>query len=212
MKTLVVAATLAEVKGIYTHFDCPPAAFMQSPDFDILITGVGMTATAFALGKTLLADYKLVLNLGIAGSFDHSISLGTVVQVMEDEFSELGAQDKDSFLSLSDLGFGKTTYDRRFTGHHALLNTLPQVKGITVNQVHGNQAAIDAVVNRLHPATESMEGAAVFYACEQAALPCLQIRAISNYVEERNKESWKIGLAIKNLNQWAIEFLLNFTP
>jgi futalosine hydrolase len=212
MKTLVVAATLAEVKGIYAHFDCPPAAFMQSPAFDILITGVGMTATAYALGKTLSADYQLVLNLGIAGSFDRNISLGTVVQVMEDEFSELGAQDRDSFISLSDLGFGKTTYERSFTEPHPLLNTLPQVRGITVNQVHGNRAAIDAVVNRLHPATESMEGAAVFYACEQAALPCLQIRAISNYVEERNKESWKIGLAINNLNQWAIEFLLNFTP
>jgi futalosine hydrolase len=212
MKTLVVAATLAEVKGIYEHFECPPAAFMQSPAFDILITGVGMTATAYALGKTLTADYQLVLNLGIAGSFDRNMILGTVVQIMEDEFSELGAQDRDSFLSLSALGFGKTTYERSFTTHHPLLNTLPQVRGITVNQVHGNRAAIDAVVNRLHPATESMEGAAVFYACEQAALPCLQIRAISNYVEERNKESWKIGLAIKNLNQWAIEFLLNFTP
>ena len=212
MKILVVAATFAEVKGIYEHYDCPPAAFMQCPAFDILITGVGMTATAFALGKTLSADYQLVLNLGIAGSFDRSISLGSLVQVIEDEFSELGAQDKDSFLSLSELGFGKTTYACNYNAHHSLLNILPKVKGITVNMVHGNRTSIDSVVNRLHPATESMEGAAVFYACEQAALPCLQVRAISNYVEERNKESWKVGLAIQNLNQWAIEFLLNFTP
>ena len=27
-----------------------------------------------------------------------------------------------------------------------------------------------------------------------------QIRAISNYVEERSKEKWNISLAIKNLN------------
>jgi futalosine hydrolase len=212
MKILVVAATFAEVKGIYEHFDCPPAAYMQSQAFDILITGVGMTATAYALGKTLSAQYQLVLNLGIAGSFDYTINLGSLVQVIEDEFSELGAQTKDSFLTLNELGFGKTVYERSFTGHHPLLNTLPQVKGITVNQVHGNDAAITAIINRLHPATESMEGAAVFYACEQAAIPCLQVRAISNHVEERNKENWKIGLAIKNLNQWAIEFLLNFTP
>ena len=211
MKILVVAATLAEVKGIYQHFDCPPAAFMQSPAFDILITGVGMTATAYALGKTLSADYNLVLNLGIAGSFDHNISLGALAQVVEDEFSELGAQDKDAFLTLTELGFGKTTYMSSFTRHHPLVSSLPQVKGITVNQVHGNSATIAALINRLHPATESMEGAAVFYACEQAAIACLQVRAISNYVEERNKESWQIQLAIQNLNQWAINFLLNFT-
>ena len=211
MKILVVAATLAEVKGIYQHFECPPAAFMQSPAFDILITGVGMTATAYALGKTLSADYHLVLNLGIAGSFDHNVILGTLVQVVEDEFSELGAQDKDGFLTLSDLGFGKTTYMGSYTKQHPSLSTLPRVKGITVNQVHGNTGAIAAVLNRLQPETESMEGAAIFYACEQAAIPCLQVRAISNYVEERNKESWQIPLAIQNLNQWAINFLLNFT-
>jgi futalosine hydrolase len=212
MKTLVVAATLEEVKGICKHFECRPAAFMQSTNFDILITGVGMTATAYALGQTLSATYHLVLNLGIAGTFDSKLGLGSLVKVVEDEFSELGAQDKDSFISLNELGFGKTTYFETYTQHHPLLVGLREVKGITVNQVHGNKNSIAAIVNRLHPAIESMEGAAVFFACEQVHLPCLQIRAISNLVEERNRASWEMGLAIQHLNQWAIEFLLNFTP
>jgi len=57
------------------------------------------------------------------------------------------------------------------------------------------------------PVTESMEGAAFFYACKQAGVPCLQIRAVSNYVEKRNRDAWQIGLAIKNLNSFAAEFL-----
>jgi futalosine hydrolase len=53
-----------------------------------------------------------------------------------------------------------------------------------------------------------MEGAAVFYACEQEGMPCAQIRAISNYVERRNKASWQVDLALKNLNDWLQKFLL----
>ena len=78
-----------------------------------------------------------------------------------------------------------------------------------MNTVHGNLQHIMEIKARLNPVVESMEGAAVFYACEQAFIPSLQVRSISNYVEERNKQAWKIGLAIKNLNNWAIEFLTN---
>jgi futalosine hydrolase len=52
-----------------------------------------------------------------------------------------------------------------------------------------------------------MEGAAFFYACRQFNIPCLQIRAVSNYVEKRNRDNWDIPLAIKNLNNFAIELV-----
>ncbi len=46
-----------------------------------------------------------------------------------------------------------------------------------------------------------MEGAAFFYACLMTQAPFLQIRAISNYVEPRNKDNWNIPLAIDRLNE-----------
>jgi futalosine hydrolase len=52
-----------------------------------------------------------------------------------------------------------------------------------------------------------MEGAAFFYVCRQLNVPCIQIRAVSNYVEKRNRDAWNIPLAIKNLNTFAVEFL-----
>ena len=209
MKILLVAATYNEIAGIYHHFDLPPAAFVQTPDFDILITGVGMTATAYSLGKHLQADYNLVVNLGIAGCFDHSIRLGSVLNIVSDEFSELGAEDRDAFISIDQLGFGKSKFESTYTSTAAALNHLARVKAITVNTVHGNLAHITEIKARLNPVAESMEGAAVFYACEQAFIPCLQVRAVSNYVEERNRQAWEIGLAVTNLNKWAIEFLTN---
>jgi futalosine hydrolase len=50
-----------------------------------------------------------------------------------------------------------------------------------------------------------MEGAAFFYVCEQTKTSCLQIRAISNVVERRNRENWQIELAIKSLNDTLIK-------
>lgn len=208
MKTLVVAATTAELSGIYEHFNLKPGAFVPGPGFDILITGVGMTATAFALGKTLNNRYTQVLNLGIAGAFDRQIPLGALVHIQQETFSELGAEDKETFITLDELGFGSSTIECMSVDNPMLINLIKGT-GITVNTVHGNTESIHKIAARLNPTIESMEGAAVFYAAKQTQTPCIQVRSISNYVEERNNAAWKIGMAIKNLNDWGISFLTN---
>jgi len=200
MQILIVAATADEIAPLNSHF-------ASNKPFDVLITGVGMVATAFALGKHLaLNQYDLVINLGIAGSFDTCIELGEVVEITEDRIAELGAQDDEAFLSIESLGFGKSCFypskklsDFGITAH--------QAKAITVNTVHGHEGSISKVTQRLQPQLESMEGAAFFYACSQAGVNCMQIRTVSNYVEKRNRDAWKIGLAIKNLNTFAIGLL-----
>lgn len=202
MKVLVVAATQLELAKVYEHFNLLKEDFVKTRNFDILITGVGMIATAFALGQQLDKSYDLVVNVGIAGSFDKDIPLGSLVNIYSDTFSELGAEDLDNFLTIDELGFGKNTF---FSSHE--IADLPKVKGITVNKVHGNVKSIETIKQKFEPQVESMEGAAVFYACEKLNIPCLQIRSISNYVTPRAKETWEIGLAIKALNDWLIAFM-----
>lgn len=209
MKILLVAATRAEIALLMAHFGLPERDFVQTKQFDVLITGVGMTATAYALGKHLSPNYKLVLNLGIAGTFNRNTALASIVNVVSDEFSELGAENGDTFLSIDELGFGKARYISRNNLLNSEVEKLPKVHGITVNSVHGHMDSINRVLQQCNPDVESMEGAAVIYCCEKEALPCLQIRSISNYVEPRNKEGWQIGAAIKSLNEWAIRFLTN---
>ncbi|MFW0714646.1 futalosine hydrolase [Pedobacter sp. N23S346] len=203
MKTLVVAATKAELSFFYQHYSLPEKDFVESKHFDILITGVGMVATAFAIGQRLTSKYDLVVNFGIAGCFDRNIKLGTLVNITEDIFSELGAENGDEFLSIAELGFGENHYQNKTE----INIDLPSVRAVTVNCVSGNEKSIQNLVNLFNPVTESMEGAAVFYACKQSNIDCIQIRSISNYVEPRNKDNWKIGLAIKSLNDWAIAFI-----
>ncbi len=206
-KTLIVAATYGEVAQTFEHFGWQQANFVENNDFDILITGVGITATAFELGKHLNNTYTLVLNLGIAGSFDHTIALGSLVNITTDTFSELGAENGEDFIGIDELGFGKSSYTSNFISENSLIKNLPTVKGITVNTVHGNTKSIEQTLKRFNVRTESMEGAAVFYACERLNIPILQIRSISNYIEQRNRDNWKITLAIKNLNEWLINYL-----
>ena len=224
MKILVVAATREEIGPLLEGvLDCElwvvgeekkhniqnQTTDNRQPTTDVLITGVGMTATAFALGRHLATNqYDLAVNLGIAGSFDRNIALGTVVEVVEDTFTELGAEDDARFITLDDLGFGRTIYktDARIADYYPP-QALWQVTAATVNTVHGEDASITKLHQRINPQLESMEGAAFFYACEQAGLPALQIRAVSNYVEKRNRDAWNIGLAVKNLNTFAAEVL-----
>ena len=73
--------------------------------------------------------------------------------------------------------------------------------------MHGDDQAISQIVHRLNPQVESMEGVACMLACQELGVPCVQIRAISNYVEKRNKANWDIPLAIQNLNHELLIFL-----
>ncbi|QNL51136.1 futalosine hydrolase [Olivibacter sp. SDN3] len=198
-RILIVAATAQEVG--------PFLSFLEKSNLpiDVEITGVGMVATAFALGEALHRQvYDLVINVGIAGAFSKELSLGELVFVECDCLVELGAEDGSSFLSIENLGLGISHYQwvKGNTGYW--LQDLKSVNGITVNTVHGDEKSIKKINQRYTVAVESMEGAAVYYACNKLKVPCIQVRCISNYVEKRNKGNWKIGEAIKELNDWLI--------
>jgi futalosine hydrolase len=209
MRILLVAATEFEVGSLKSEVQSLiQDSRLMTQDLELLITGVGMVATAFALGRHLaLNQYDLAINLGIAGSFDRNIALGEVVEIIEDNLSELGAEDAEAFLTIESMGFGESVF-KPTVGLSAYGNfNLKQATAVTVNTVHGHELSIIKLTSRMQPQLESMEGAAFFYSCKQAGVPCLQIRAVSNYVEKRNRNAWQIGLAIKNLNSFAGDFL-----
>jgi futalosine hydrolase len=200
MHVLVVAATEFEVGGLIQE------SGIKNQDIKILITGAGMVATAFAMGKHLAENkYDLAINLGICGSFDKGIALGDVLEVIEDDLAELGAEDDEDFITIEKLGFGESSF--RATHQLPEKFNLKKVNAVTVNTVHGNDASIKRLSTRINAQLESMEGAAFFYACREARVPSLQIRAVSNYVEKRNRDAWQIGLAIKNLNTFVTVFI-----
>src|SRR5262245_8250858 len=101
MRILLVAATATEVAAVVTHCrEVNPAAssakrFARGDhELDVLITGVGMVATAAWCSRALSeVRYELALNVGLCGTFDRAIDVGTVVHVTSDRIVELGAED-----------------------------------------------------------------------------------------------------------------------
>lgn len=190
MKILIVAATKPEISSKIILSN------------NILITGIGMINTAINLTKELMQkSYDLVINIGIAGSFNKNLRNGSVVEVIQDSFSEIGFEN--------DLNFSRfKSFDIKTKYFVEAKTKLKKVRGITVNTVHGNRATISKIIKRENPEIESMEGAAVFKVCEEFDIPCIQIRSISNKVEVRNKSKWDINLAISNLNL-EVEKIIN---
>ncbi|MDD4602609.1 MAG: futalosine hydrolase [Bacteroidales bacterium] len=223
MNLLLVAATTFEIRPLLDKLtfigEVDPQLSrytFKKINLDVLIPGVGMMLTAFQMGKSVAArKYDLAINAGIAGTFNKTLHLGSLVQVTEDCISELGAEDGEKFLSFFDLGLMDPDDTPYVSG--ALINQspptfaccrlLPKVKGITVNTVHGAAGSVALIIKRFKADVESMEGAAFLYACLAEKIPCLQLRAISNYVEERDKSRWNIELALKNLNKTLFEII-----
>lgn len=223
MNILVVSATYLEIEPLLTHFN-----FIEQPNqklrkytyknhhIDVLIPGVGMTYTAYWLGKTLsIKLYDAAINLGLAGTFDDKIKIGEVVNVTSDRIAELGAEDGEKFLSLIDMDLIE---DEDFSLQNGeMINSIPieneftktlqQVSAITVNTTHGEESSIENVKTLFNPQIETMEGAAFFYACLLEGISCIQLRAVSNKVERRNKENWNIKLALENLTTASLKLL-----
>lgn len=221
MNILLIAATRAEIAPL-TEYIAGNWESLEGQRYEkngytveILFAGVGMVATAYALTRALSQTrFDLVIQAGIAGTFDRTLPLGSVVFVSSEMFGDLGAEDAYNFIDVFDLGFAEGDKppfsDKRLltpvTGITSAIQ-LPRVSAISVNTVTGSSFTAESRSLRTGCQTENMEGAALHYVCLKEGVPFIQIRAISNYVEARDKSKWKIGEAVANLNDWLKGFI-----
>ncbi len=221
MNILIAAATEAELAPFMAHLSANWSIISKNVyqhnnlQVVILVTGVGMVATAYTLTRALSAmKYDFVIQAGIAGSFNKDIKIGDTVFITSEQWGDLGAEDNDSYLDLFVMGLQDAN---TYPYENGKLNTaiteihknlmLPQVAGLTVNMVSGNENTIARLSAQYKCDIESMEGAAFHYVCLMEQVPFAQVRTISNYVEPRDRSKWQIGPAVKNLNNWLIDFL-----
>ena len=223
MKILIVSATFLEIEPLLAGFRYEGDVNQKLKKYsyknhsiDVLIPGVGMTCTAYWMGKTLAHNqYDVALNLGLAGSFKDEIAIGEVVNINSDRFADMGAEDGEAFLSLIDMDLlsdedfplNQGEIENTIILDNEALNKLRKAKAITVNKAHGLEDTIEKTMQLYQPDVESMEGGAFFYACLLEGITNAQIRAVSNKVEKRNKENWNIPLAVKNLMDRSLEII-----
>lgn len=219
MKILVVTATAFENR-LNTLGDLrigEPVKVFESfiHHVDLLIAGVGAVPTTFALTKNA-NDYDLIINAGIAGSYTSKFSVGEVVCVNEDTFGDYGIDNKGTFKPLSELNFvGNTLYSTNQFMNNTWVETynkninMPLAKGLTLSTTSGSKDSIDNIKKIWNADIETMEGASVFYVCNQLNKPFICFRAISNFVEPRDKTKWETSKAIENLDKALRQFILS---
>jgi futalosine hydrolase len=205
MNVLLVSATEFEI-----------ASYLKQKDrIDVLLTGVGMPMALYHLQKKITENrYNLVIQAGLAGAFTTKFELGETVLVKQDSFGDLGIEEKELFTPIfeTDL-FNKNEFPFEngwLVNKNNILqqSTLAVVKAVTINKVTDKGSVKQQLIDSFNADIETMEGAALHYVCLQQNIPFIQLRAISNYVGERDKTKWKIDVAITNLNN-ELQKLLN---
>lgn len=213
MKIIIISATDFEIAQAKEKIKST-----QKIDIIFRTTGVGMLATAVNLCK-LLYEQKpdFIIQAGIAGCFDNDYKLGQTVIVAKEFLGDLGVEENNQWKDLFDLGFveksEKPFINKSLVNKHCKkidLN-LSVVNAVTVNQITTQQQHIKQLTKKYKPVVESMEGAALHYVCNVYQVPYLQIRAISNYIGERDKSKWKTNIAIENLNTTVIKTVRQIT-
>ena len=212
---LVVAATAREISPFLQLIRKDQ---VSNNNIDILISGIGLTATTYHLVKQIkIKKYDLVVQAGVAGCFDTNIDLGDILIVKQDTIADQSVIEMQKLKTLFDLKLvpqNQPPYkkgwlinpDKNLLKHSGIKT----VKGISVNQISTSKRMIKFYRDMFNPVAESMEGAALHYVCLMEKISFLQIRSISNYIGERNKKKWNMQESINNLNEALIGTINNY--
>lgn len=215
MKVLVTAATQSEW---HIASQLLPAQMVHESGtwhIQFCTTGVGMLATTYSLTHLLhVHQPQIVVQMGIAGAFDHQIPLGTVTAIQSDIVGDMGVWEQEQWNTIFSLQLAQRN-EPPFTNGQLVnkylqqLNvlSLPIVNGVSVNQITTQKPQIQLYSQQMKAQVESMEGAAIHYVCLQQQIPFIQMRSISNYVGERDKSKWQLQQSINNVNLALVKWI-----
>lgn len=192
---LLATAVGAERDALQRHAD----------GLTVIVTGAGPAAAATGAAWVLASEpYKLAVSVGIGGGFAPRAPIGSVVVSTRVVAADLGADSPEGFLPIEELGFAPRV-EQPDEEWAARIGTALSGAGLhvvtgavlTVATVTGTAERTAELLAR-HPdaAAEGMEGFGVASAATMAELPFVEIRAISNVVGPRDRESWRIGEAL----------------
>jgi len=207
---LVTAATVFEMEAFLQA--CSPAVPCAQ-----LLTGIGPVEAAVQvavyLAKTSVA-FKGVINLGVGGAYcrdQGGADLLDICLAEREVLGDLGICYGDAVEPLR--GESLPVLDSFSLDSNLLTQAETLLKNSNVASKRGPFVTVSCVsgsrqrgvlLARQHQALcENMEGAAVARVCQQFALPLLELRCISNLVEDRNLQNWQLKQACTRCGQIA---------
>ena len=197
---LVVAATGMEMRAFRK-------AVSDSLSWEPLIAGIGPVETAFSLTSRLergRSGLQGVLHFGVAGAYlgsgGASADMLDICLAKEEVFADMGICYLDGIehFSAPELGVrNRFSLDQKLLQDAATLLAKKKIgfhqgRFLTVSCVSGTRKRGDMLADQFDGLCENMEGAAVARVCDAYLLPCLEIRCISNFVEDRDTGRWRL--------------------
>lgn len=190
----------------------------------LIETGIGVVNTAQALTVALQeVSPEFVLQIGIGGAYLSSgLDKGDLALATEENYGDLGVITPAGWSPADEIGIPILSADRNYYNTYPVDPTLVAraqhileqsgecvVQGpfITVQQCTGRKDIGNELAARFNAICENMEGAAAAHVCTLYAVPFLELRAISNRVEDRNKDAWDIPGAVQRVQIAARKFI-----
>lgn len=213
MQILVIAAKEAEIKPTVEFI---AAHYPTATHIHFAYTDIGLTAATFSITRLALTQpTDLIIQAGIAGSFENGYQPGEVVLIDTEQQADLGVFENEQWKNIFDLQltdenedpYKKGVLPNPYINHFNFLG-IRKVAGISVNTISTDTATISRIqLSYPVPVIESMEGAALHFVGRQLQIPFVQLRSLSNQVGERDKSRWHFTQAIPSLNAKLIELL-----
>ena len=209
---------------------CVYSGQLADLEVQVVETGLGAVNTAHALTCCLQARQPdQVLQVGVGGAYPGAgLGIGDLAVATEEIYGDLGVRTPDGWHGAELIGIpvltleGKAYYNRFGLDQEkaqaaaaALLlapwkgQTPSVIRGafITVQECSGQQILGEERAARFDAICENMEGAAAAHLCCLYGLPFMEVRAISNKVEDRDRSGWDLPLACGRAQEAAV-FLL----
>ena len=205
---LVTAATQFELDAFL-------AAVQTETGWCALLTGIGPVESALQVTDFLARSqvpFEIVLNFGVAGAYIGNAAGAGLLDICLAEREILGdlgicTGEQVAPLRLPGLeiidSFSLVSPELQRT--IMLLDAIgcPWYQGnfITVNGASGTRRRGDRLALEHDGLCENMEGAAVARVCRHFHLPLIELRCVSNLVEDRNPNNWQLAEACQRCGQ-----------
>lgn len=195
----------------------------------ICIGGVGKINAAAATAVMIeRMSPQLVINTGCAGAYYGSgLSIGDIAVAEEEVLGDEGATTSTGWLDLKQMNLPYFTRKDQQYYNQLPLSSLATARAIklanrnnikittgrfvTVSNCSGSMTSGQKLSDRFKGIAENMEGAAVALTCLRYGIDFLEVRGISNMVDERDLDKWNMRLAVENAQDFVLKYIEDMT-
>lgn len=191
-------------------------------------TGIGKVNTAWALTalleRHLAQPPAMIINTGCGGAYGGiGLNVGDLAVANGEVYGDDGVETPQGWCSMETIGipvlvrkdklyFNEFPLSQEAAEKAMRLATvlgIPMKRGrfITVSTCSGTTARGKKLAARFSGICENMEGAVVAHLALKYDIPCLEVRGISNLVEDRDLSRWNITLAVETAQRFLLRYL-----